>query len=381
MALRRYGWALAAALAAVCTMAFWFFGCGGGDDAQPGIQSKFLVTTDTEGDGLTVFRINASTGELTYVDNVSLSGGDNPTMLALHPNGRFVYVANSNAPAGSWGGSANIRVFAYNSDNVIGAEIAGSPFSTSSGDPATFVNLAITPNGKYLYVNDVSTDCIRIFKTFDNGALLETDDSVVLTASEPHGIAVHGSGKFLFVIGTFTSLQSFSIADNGALTEATNSPYTFGVGNPSQWLSVTPNLKFLYAVGSSGYVTGGSIDQMTGELTLLPDLPITTGVGEKGSAFVPSGKFLYTANFYDSSVGAYAVADNGALTAVSGQPFATGAGPKNVSVTRDGKYLYVANYGDSSVEAFGINSSTGVLTSIATYQTGFTGPKFLTTLP
>lgn len=368
---KRLGY-LAAALATLLVVAVWVPGCDWfDDDDAAAVQSRFVVTTDTDGDTLTIFRIQDN-GALTYVDNVDLAVDSGPSMIALHPSGRYAYVMNTFG--------SNIQGGEYDSSTALGDELAGSPFFPA--DASCPINCAITPNGKYIYVADQCRYGILAMAIADNGAL--TDLPVpTYDAEDTHGIAMHPNGTFLFdgSENPTGDIRTWSIADNGALTETADSPYD-GSG-AMVWLAVHPNGKFLYAASIFDGIDGVSIAD-NGALTQLPGFPVEGGEGTrepKGLAITRSGKFLYSANFSDASVGAFAIADNGALTAVSGQPFESGFRPKNVSVTRDGRFLYVANYGDDSVEAFSIDSSTGALTSIATYPTAGAGPKYLTTLP
>ena len=369
---RKYGLMVVVAAVTVIMVGAWFSGCDWFDDDDvQSIQSVFVVTTDTDGDTLTIFRIQDN-GALSYVDNVDLAPNSGPSMIALHPSRRYAYVINNFA--------ANIQGGEYDSSTAIGDELPGSPFLPASADWP--INCAITPNGKYIYVADQGEYGILALAVADNGALTDLPDSPY-SADDTHGIAVTPDGKFLFdgSENPTGDIRTWSIADNGALTETADSPYD-GSG-AMVWLAVHPNGRFLYAASIFDGIDGVSIAD-NGALTQLPGFPVEGGEGTlepKGLAITPDGRLLFSANFSDASVGAFAIADNGALTAVSGQPFDTGFQPKNVSVTRDGRFLYVANYGDDSVEAFSIDSSTGALTSIATYPTAGSGPKFLTTIP
>ena len=369
---RRYGWTLVAALSTIFLLGFWFSGCDWFDDdeGQASIQSKFVVTTDTDGDTLTIFRIQDN-GALTYVDNVSLAADSGPTMIALHPSRKYAYVTNTFG--------ANIQGGEYDSSTAIGNELPGSPFFPAGVKCP--LNSAITPNGKYIYVTDQCQYGVLALAIADNGALTDLPGSPYI-ANDTHGIAMTPNGKFLFDGSEDSSgdIRTWSIADNGVLTETADSPYDGADGGAMVWLAVTPNGKFLYAATVYHGIDGLSIAD-NGALTQLPGFPVGSALGQKGLTILGSGKFLFTANFSDDSVGAFAIADNGALTPVAGQPFETGYRPKNVTATRDGKYLYVANYGDSDVEAFKIDSSTGVLTSIGVYPTVGAGPKYLTTMP
>ncbi len=355
----------------------WFGDDGGGG----GRSSKFVFVANTQESSVSIFRIHGD-GTLTSVDNVLLADGSYPTNIALHPRLRFVYIVNSTAPGDAWNDNASIGVFAYNPDNGAITEIEGSPFAPPLDETgisnATYINMAITPNGRFLYAGDVNHDTVDIYSIDQKTGALTLEDSVPVP-NEPHGIAVHRSGDFLFASLLGSTVCSFVIHDNGALTAAPGSPLALGGTASFVWLAPTPNGRFLYAAGISEGA-GLSINTSSGELTLLGDIVDTSADGPKGAVVTPNGRFLYSANFSSNSAGAARIASDGMVDNVAGQPFPAGTRPKSVTVTRSGRYLYVANFGGDSVSAFEINGTTGVLTSIDTYPVG-AGPKFLVTLP
>ena len=81
---------------------------------------------------------------------------------------------------------------------------------------------AITPNGKYVYVDNSGTSTVAGFSVGSNGALTPIDGTVLF--SNPEGttnldMATSGDGKFLYTMDTGAgAVGVYSIDSNGALT-------------------------------------------------------------------------------------------------------------------------------------------------------------------
>ncbi|MHB1026022.1 MAG: lactonase family protein [Desulfobacteria bacterium] len=362
--------------AVLMSLAVVFVGCDwfSDDDEEGGKTSKYVMVANTNSDSISVFKI-ASDGVLTSVDNVDLAPGSAPTHIALTPNGKFLYIVNSTAKNDSWDDNASIGAYTYNSSTGAVTEIAGSPFTVppdEGGTIGTFIHEAITPNGKFLYVTDQSRFLVHGFRIQDNGVLTYLAS---VDSDDVHGIAMHPKGKFLFAGSESDFITSFAIADNGALTEVDAADVT---GTYVE-LAVTPNGKYLFGAGNSDGAMLGIADN--GALSILFNESV--GGDIKTLAITPNGKYLYAPVWSDNSVYSAIInySDVG-VDNVVGSPFGyAGKNPKSVAVTRNSRYLYVANYGSSDVTAFDILSG-GVLDYYDTYPLPVgAGPKFIVTLP
>jgi hypothetical protein len=74
--------------------------------------------------------------------------------------------------------------------------------------------------------------------------------------------------------------------------------------------------------------------------------------------------FAYVANSGDGTVSAYKIdSTTGALSMVGS--FQAGSDPTSVAVDPSGKFAYVANFNDDTVSAYTINSTTGALSQLS----------------
>ena len=394
---RRFGFFLVMAIA-LMSLTGYFLGCdwgGGGDDGGGGgngpTTSKFVVVADTYAGfdntslsfagNLSVYKIQ-SDGTLSFLDNVALNNvgsGNEPSMVLMSPNKLFVYVANHNAL---------INILSFNSDTGALTETEGSPVEIGI-EP---INMAITPDGKFLYVTDQGDSLVHIFGVDNTTGDLTFSESV--DVFDIHSVAMHPTGKFVYLGTEADEIWAYAIdAETGSLTAVEGTPYFSDAGGTWVWLQTTPDGNYLFGAGQDvGAVL--AIDNVSGGLTEVT-LDDTTGWFPKSLVVAPTLPFMFSANWDDDSIGAFKANSDGTVDNVVGMPFAAGVTPKSVTITEDSKYLYVANYGfdtavgktrknagEGTVQAFRVNRSSGVLSLVGTYHLGLgAGPKFLTTLP
>ncbi len=99
----------------------------------------------------------------------------------------------------------------------------------------------------------------------------------------------------------------------------------------------------------------------------------------------PAGPPVYVAyatSGAGNSVFAYTIdTTTGVFTPVAGSPYTAGSYPIAVAVEPNGKYAYVLNNSSSDITAFAVTASTGALTAIGTYPSGFSYPNKITLDP
>jgi 6-phosphogluconolactonase (cycloisomerase 2 family) len=277
-------------------------------------------------DAYFIYRNN---GYIYPVPGSPFSIGQNPTNVAVHPSGKFVYVTTlSNAVYG----------FAVQSNGSLKL-VAGSPFPTQN-DPEA---LAIDPTGHYLYTND-SSNANKI----DAYSINETDGALTPVPGSPfaqtpsscndggNDIAVDPSGKFLILPQYCTGIEVFRInSANGSITQVAGSPFRIPANQGpqvAQSVAIDPLDRWVfidaqYCHSGCGNITETyALNAQTGALTYLE-----YGNGGCGNynRIDPSGKFLYSIGPEDncsssvpSSILGLAInQSNGSLKDVPGSPF------------------------------------------------------------
>jgi len=327
-------------------------------------QSNESISAFSIGAGGSLSPIACTTGCTTEVD---------PNGVAVSPNGRFVYVANTGGEGGETVGGT-ISVFAVEPGGVL----SKIPCSSNCKTGVEPFGVAVTPNGQFLYAANTESHTVSAFSIASNGSLSPiTCTTGCETGSLPEDLAVTPSGQFLYVEDREENkLSVFSIASNGSLSHISCTAGCTTESGP-YGLVVSPNGRFLYTAISleiAAFEIGAS-----GTLSKIPCPSCTTAANPRALAVSPNGRFLYTTNnnMPKSSVPAFEIQSSGALKPIvsCGSYCKTedGADPEGLAVSPSGKFVYASDHEDLGltkpyehgiVSAFAIGSG-GELSQLA----------------
>ena len=323
------------------------------DAATPG-----LYTSNVDSDNVSAFGIGTS-GGLTPLPGSPVSTGVNsePTAVAMTPNASVLFVANRNTdrvrgyPVGANGAigsflstttgdapvalavnAAGNRLFVLNTadDTVSSYSLGANPAATTelADSPAQVLvsaaAIALTPDGKFLYVIAPAADHVQGYAVGAAGSLTPIAPPPETTGNQPQSLQVTPDGRFLYVRNANSGggISGYAIAANGALTELAGSPFGATIGFP---LVITANGTRLYAGGngSPGPVEGFSIGA-SGALTTITPGASSTGYPISMAA-TNDGDAVYVHNLDpDNEVTGFSAGPSGALSPLAGSPFATG---------------------------------------------------------
>jgi 6-phosphogluconolactonase len=242
-------------------------------------SGKFLFVADFNSNEISVFNIGSS-GALTRVTGSPffVVGGSSPAFLLLHPSGNFLYASNLNSPTGA------ISAFSINATTGALTQISGSPFPTAGSSPGPSM-MASDPTGKFLYVSLSGTananNQVAAFTVNSSTGALTPIASPVTVGRDPQGLAVTPDGKFLFIANLLdNTISAFSIdATSGVLTPITGSPFT--ANNAPFRVAIDPSGKFLDVTNNVGgdisvFTINASTNASTGLLSPIAGSPFGT---------------------------------------------------------------------------------------------------------
>src|SRR6266481_8589785 len=141
------------------------FSVAGGSTDKPAANRKYLVfvgtyTTKTESKGIYEYEFDADAGKLTP-KGVAAETPD-PSWVAVHPGGKFLYAANEAGKASA--------VSAFATDAKSGKLTLLNQISSLGEDPCY---LSFDKTGKYLLVANYSSGTIAVFPILADGRLGE----------------------------------------------------------------------------------------------------------------------------------------------------------------------------------------------------------------
>ena len=288
--------------------------------------------------GIYAMRMSRATGALRIGGLVAEA--NNPSFVALSPNGRTVFAVNE---TGQLDGQATggVRAFARRRGVEALRPLSGQP--TGGADPC-YVTTDHT--GRFLLVANYTGGSIASFPILHDGGI------------GPAASFIQHEGR-------------------GPDPERQTSPHAHCI------IPDPANRFVLVADLGADRIFAYAFDHHTGKLTPVAGGGATAapGAGPRHLAFHPNGHLVYVTNELDSTVTAYrydrataALVPLQTVPSVS-EPVATRNAPADIHVHPSGHFLYMSNRGHNSIAAFTIDHASGKLTPLQLASTGGDWPR------
>ncbi len=290
---------------------------------------------DDESGSVSAFQIDPTTGGLKLLNSVR-SGGKGPAHLTVHPNGKFVLVANYFGgsiavlpilPDGSLGEATDVKKDSGTVGPTKATNAAPGSFAFSGHDQTHAHMIEADPSGKWVLHVDLGLDQILVWQ-FD--------------------------------------------AEKGTLTPAAKPSVSLPPGDGPRHFAFHPAGRWLYSIQEEGStVVLFDFDAQTGRLTerqTISSLP----PGYAGSNFCSEilvsadGRFVYAGNRLHDSIGIFAIGADGTLTYVT-EEWTRGDYPRSFTFDPSGSFLHCCNQRADHLATFHVDKSTGKLTFTGHY--------------
>jgi len=335
---------------------------------------KVFVGTYTQsgGDGVYVLDMNEETGALSH--SSSVSGATNPSFVAIHPSGKYLYaVAEVRADGGNDGGAA--YAYLIDSDSAALTEINSQ--STGSVGPC---HLQVDATGKYLCVANYGGGAVTMFPLNEDGSLEPRSDFHQHRGSSinqqrqrsehAHSINLDATNTWAFVpdLGMDQVVTYRLDFDNGKLVPGTPAYTSTAAGAGPRHFDYHPNGELVFVLNELGCtIVSYRFDSSAGTLTEIQSVPTlpddwTGGGNTTADVHVSSdGRFVYASNRGHDSLVIYSVDQaSGEMTYV-GHQSTGGKTPRNFGIAPSGKILLAANQDTDNIVVFTRDVETGKL--------------------
>jgi 6-phosphogluconolactonase len=305
-------------------------------------QQRFLFAVSevknyngTTNGSVSAYAIESGTGTLKLINTVN-SHGAGPVYLSLHPNGRFLMVANYN--------SGSVAVFPVSNDGTLGEacsvqqpQAPAGPQHAAQGVPGSFAisdhdgphahTIVPSPDGRFAISTDLGVDRTYIWKFDEASGALSPNDPPFVAASAgagPRHLAFHPNGRYLY--------------------EVTEEASTL----------------VCYAYDSAH----GALTQLQ-SVSTLPDTYQGTSFASE-LVFSHDGRFIYVANRLHDTIVQFSVAANGHLQRVAEVPTG-GDYPRVIKFDPSGRFMYSLNQRSDHIAIFSVDKASGKLRFTGTY--------------
>jgi 6-phosphogluconolactonase len=316
--------------------------------------------------GIYRYRLNASTGELAFLESVS--GGENPSFLAFHPSGNYLYAVNELD-------SGLVSAFALDAQS---GQLTFLNRQSSHGNAPC--HLSTDRQGKYLMVANYVSGSLSVYVLEADGQIGKTIQTVQHqgqgadpTRQEgPHAHYVTTTADNRFVLCCDLGIDKVLVyrldPDSGRLM--LNSEAMLKPGAGPRHLAFDPTEHYAYVINElDSTMTVFSYAAETGSLTELQTLStLPEGyTGENSTAEVwvhPSGRFVYGSNRGHDSIVVYAVDETTGKLTLLEHTSTQGKSPRSFIIAPSGTLLLAANQDSNTVTTFRLDPQTGRLSDL-----------------
>ncbi|MGE5125277.1 MAG: lactonase family protein [Betaproteobacteria bacterium] len=327
--------------------------------------------TDAGSRGIYRFTLDTATGAASAP--VLAGEAKNPSFLALHPSGRFLYAVDE---TDSFGGKKTGAVSAFAVDPKTGDLTLLNQQASEGGDPC---HLVVDRAGRNVLVANYGGGTVAVLPIGADGRLAKATSVQAHRGSGPnkdrqekphaHGIYLDASERHALApdLGADRVFVYRFDASRGTLEPQGAAPLEPGSG--PRHLAFDPAGRHVYVIDElASTITAFGYDATKGVLETLQTVP-TLPAGFNGAsttaevALTPDGRWLYGSNRGHDSLAVFSVAADGRLTAAGHFP-AGGREPRHFAIDPSGRFMLVAHQDSDSITVFRLDGASGRLSAV-----------------
>lgn len=325
--------------------------------------------------GIYCYKLDLASGKLIEVGVTE--GIKNPSFLAIHPGGRFLYAVSEV----SEGGKPSGAVTAFALDRKSG-KLTALNHQSSEGAGPCFVSVDKT--GKCVLVANYGGGSIASLPLADDGSLKPAASAIQHEGSsvdpsrqkEPHAHSINVSPDNRFAFAADLGLDKILVykLDPAKGTIVPNNPPHAATppGGGPRHFAFHPSGRFAYVCNEmKSSVTAFTYDAEKGTLaqiqtisTLPADKQDLKGNSTAEIQVHPSGKFVYCSNRGHNSLAIFTVDEKTGQLTSAGHQSTLGSTPRNFGIDPTGQLIVACNQATDNVAVFRVDAASGKLTQV-----------------
>lgn len=194
----------------------------------PSPDNRFVFATNLGSDQVLSFAFDAATGSLTPSNPPAIKTPEKsgPRHFVFHPNGKFVYLIHEL--------NGDLAAYSYEAKSGAWSEIQRTTALPAgfSGKPWA-ADIHITPDGRFLYASERTTNTITAYKVDATSGKLTTIGSVP-TEKQPRGFNIDPTGHYLAAVGELSDGMTVYAIDqsSGAISKLKS----YATGKKPNWV-------------------------------------------------------------------------------------------------------------------------------------------------
>lgn len=345
-------------------------------------------TNKTDSKGIYAYEFDAETGKLT-AKGLAVETRD-PSFVAIHPNGKFVYAVNES------GKQSAVSAFAL--DAPSGKLTLLNQLPALGEDPCY---ITFDKTGKYVFIANYTSGNVAVFPILEDGKLGEhttllTDAGAVgpnkqrQEGPHAHWIGLSARNRFAYVAdlgldrvliynfdaatGTLARVDAASLnTEAGAAKPSDAFSATLSPGTGPRHVAFSADGKFMYVLGelqSTVTVFANDARETYRQIQSISALPERFS-GRNDAAEIalhPSGRWLYTSNRGHDTIAEFAVDSEKGILQKTGDFPTGGKEPRHFAIDPTGRFLLAESQLSNSIVVFGIDPTTGALAQVSTVE-------------
>lgn len=324
--------------------------------------------TDSTSKGIYRFTLDAETGDVT--EPVLVADARNPSFLALHPNGRFLYAVGefsgpTTPPAGV--------VSAFAIDPATGGLTRLNQQSSEGAGPC---HLVVDRAGRHVLVANYGGGTVAVLPIGEDGRLAPATSVRQHAGSGPnprrqqaphaHGIHLDPTGRFAVSPDLGADRVFVYRYDAAAGTLQASGEGRLDPGSGPRHATFDAAGRVLYTINElTSTITAFGFDPASGALTAMQTVTTLPGgfAGENTTAEIamsPDGRYVYGSNRGHDSLAIFAVEQRSGRLTPRGHVSAGGRTPRHFAIDDSGRWLLAAHQADDSIAVFRLDATSGL---------------------